>query len=378
MKTIISRITKDKSTWEFPTGYGYTMFLFGVLLALTSSCNKNELLEKNTGNEQIKGFYKSGLDLSGVELLDGILRFEDANIYNSVIDQLDEACDEYWDYILEMMFSEYGELDDDEFNDIIDQLAIHEDQPLLDFEGLFFPEFYSLRKHLELLELEWLEQEDPTEPDPDDHDVFDDAERAVHNSLGEIIIGTDIFKVYPSGTRIVIKNLDFELLEMINGMDTLGLDTLRHPNFEFWYKSGSPKEAEECYDTHSIKKNPINGDRKMKVKFKIDNWPAKGSYLKGKLKNFKKKNNGGWKTFKTNSEIFFVETDYTIPYKGGPVYNDDCDKKYDLPAKHIPGKKKAKRKGKQPLPLDAPNIKSGEHSALFQGSLNLYQLTLEW
>jgi hypothetical protein len=89
MKTIISRKTKDKSIWKFPAGYGYTMFLFAVLLALMiSSCNKNELLEKNTGNEQIKGFYKSGLDLSGVELLNGILKFEDTDIYNSVIDQL--------------------------------------------------------------------------------------------------------------------------------------------------------------------------------------------------------------------------------------------------------------------------------------------------
>jgi hypothetical protein len=378
MKTIISRITKDKSTWEFPTGYGYTLFLFAVLLALMiSSCSKNELLEKNPGNDHFSGFHKSGLDLSGVELLDGILRFEDVNIYNSVIDQLDEACDDYWDYILEMILSEYGELEDDEFNDIIDQLAIHEDQPLIDFEEIF-PEFYSLRKHLELLEIEWLEQEDPTEPDPDDHDIFDDAERTVHNSLGEIIIGTDIFKVYPSGTRIVIKNLDFELLEMINGMDTLGLDTLRHPNFEFWYKSGQSKESEECYDTHSIIKNPIDGDRKMKVKFKIDNWPAPGSYLKGKLKNYKKKNNGGWKTFKTNSEIFFVETDYKIPYKGGTVYNNDCDEEGNLEAKHIPGIKKAKRKGKHKLPSDAPNIKSGEHSALFKGSLDTYKLTLEW
>jgi hypothetical protein len=381
MKTIISRKTKDKSIWKFPTGYGYTMFLFALLLSLiVFSCNKNELIEKNTGKENNMGFHKSGLqiDLTGVDILNGILVFEDSAKYFSIINQLDEACDDYWDYIMEVILTEYGELDEDELNDKLEEHGIHEDQPLIDFEELFF-EFYSLRKHLELLELEWLEQEDPTDPDPDDHDIIDETERATYNSLGEIIIGSNIYKVFddPCGTTIIIKDLDFELLEIIRGLNIQGWDTLRHKNMEFIHECG-PDNPEGCDEgkTRVVIKghypntpNYKDGDW-LKYKFKY-NAAQKYAVWIGVTKNYHKK-----KKRARNSDVLMCVKNY-VP--GDCELNADYQNSLDL---------QKKKKRKRTLPGDANPfcgskyckmvIKSGECTATHISGDFQITVALEW
>jgi hypothetical protein len=381
MKTRITRKSKDISTWKFPTGYGYSMLLFAVLLALMIfSCNKNELIERNTGNENTIGFHKSGLqiDLTGVDILNGILVFEDSAKYFSIIDQLDESCDDYWDYIIEAMLSEYGEQTEEEFNVMLEQLQIHEDQPLLDFEE-FFVDFFSLRKHLELLELEWLESEDSTAADPDDHDIICETERATYNSLGEVIIGSNIYKVYDDqcGTTIIIKDLDFELLEMIHGMDIRDLDTLQNHNFAFMYKCGEDNpEGCENARTKSKKKDVYpkeNAEAKsgdwIKLKFKYRATETKAGWI-GVTKNYHNK-----KKVARKSDVVMC----------GKNYNWDCELNVDRQSE--PGFV-TKKSRKRFLPGDADPtcmqkdcimvIKSGECTAVHKSGDFQTEVLLEW
>ncbi|MFU8845022.1 MAG: hypothetical protein ACNA7V_14560 [Bacteroidales bacterium] len=183
--------------------------------------------------------------------------------------------------------------------------------------------------------MEWLEQEDPIEPDPDDHDIIDETSRATFNSLGEIIIGENIYKVYPSGTMITIKNLDFQLLEMINGMDTLGLDTLRHPNFEFWYKAGQGQGIDTCdlKNEWKEKKEKENGDYKLKYKFKLNHKPW-GSTLKAVTKNYKNKKK--------------VATYCYAKVKYAQFYDSECNKQGD-PIKDKLKEKSKKKKVRLPV-----------------------------
>ncbi|RLC53671.1 MAG: hypothetical protein DRH89_10360 [Candidatus Cloacimonadota bacterium] len=336
--------------------------IFLSLFVILLSCNKNEIInnEQNADNE-FSGFYKSSgeIDLTGIEVINGIIKFPDINKMNYVIDKLEEQSDEYWSSII----SQYGDMNDDAFNDLLDSLKINEEQPLFDFESSL--NFYSLRKKIAAEELIWLEYEDPDCClDPDDHFIIDETIRTLLNVGGEIVIGDKIYKIYFSGTTLQIDHLDFQLLADINRWDTLVLDTLNDPNFSFYYKAWGQPVSDECDDFSKAKDWVDNGDRRIKGMLKISNMPWKG-VIKAKTKNYKKKKKG-WKAYRTNA-LAKIE---------GTAYDVDCEKITDLNTYKEDKKKKVKHK--VTFPNNVPYTKSGEIKSVHAGADGLsLTLTLE-
>lgn len=218
------------------------LLIFVAILAIAIySCQKNEIFQKeNQMNDHMLPYYKSNeIDLTGVEVVNGILKFPDNDKLIYVVEGLDAQCDAYWNSIL----STFGDMEDSIFDALMDSLGFSVDQPIIDFEDGF--NFYSLRKYLEEEEDAWLKLEYPDCClDPDNHYIIDETFRAVLNTSGEIVVDSSIFKFYASGTTLEIKNLDFNLLDEINRADTAILDTLNDPNLIVHYKAG--QDTADC------------------------------------------------------------------------------------------------------------------------------------
>lgn len=111
---------------------------------------------------------------------------------------------------------QYVNMNDEDYNNLIDQLGFDEEQTLADFENSV--NFVSLRSVLNAQEQIWLNNAvlDPN-TDPWDHIIDDPIYASLLSINGDVKIGNSIFHYEPDGTIIELTNGDCEELALIHG-----------------------------------------------------------------------------------------------------------------------------------------------------------------
>lgn len=184
--------------------------LIGVLLV---ACKKdmNRVAPSDVQQNIQKSEKKKENDCyKGVEVKCNMLSFRDQDQFNSVYDCLTAAY-ESW---LDDFESQYGNLSEDDYNDMADNIGFVDEQPLIDFESSLA--FSSYRAHLAELEDTWLQNGADDNSCPLDNDLFaDDVMATLYNKDGAVMIGGTIFYNTPDGTTIEIPNGDCDLYECI-------------------------------------------------------------------------------------------------------------------------------------------------------------------
>jgi len=162
-----------------------------------------------------------------VQLVNGLLRFEDGDAFDKVVDALDLRESKWAE---ELLFKVSGywvdELDGmtpEELERIADrvearelEMGINGDHTYESFEEQMH--FKSLRGVLVGLENEFLNDPDPDwDNNPDDHFISGTAERTLFNSRGEIMVEEKLYKVFPNGLTYEVTDGNFETLGAITG-----------------------------------------------------------------------------------------------------------------------------------------------------------------
>ncbi len=257
-------------------------------------------------------------------------------LYESTIENLEtqiEAHNNSFDQLTIAMTNEQA----DEY---ADSIGFDEDKPLTDFENQY--NFCSLRKKINTLESQWLEQQGDgnwnLEYNPDSYYVDDDVERTLLNEQSEVLIGTCetgyiLYKFYNWGhiqlplsnltdlTNVLtqLNNGNYPLVLPINiygsslntvtqilnnsPYDCSAQPLVECPTVIYTEPTNSP--ANSCQDKIKEKgENIFNSGRRIlwKHKFiKLSNFITGGKVtrIKSVTKSFKKKN-GKWKKFRTS------------------------------------------------------------------------------
>lgn len=109
----------------------------------------------------------------------------------------------------------YGYLDEEDYNNTLDDLGIVEEQSLIDFEAALFP-FISYRAHFAAAEEQWLSDGADENNDPDDYNWIDDPVKAtLYSEHGAIMIGGVIYYIAPDGTGYSITDGNCLLLDAL-------------------------------------------------------------------------------------------------------------------------------------------------------------------
>jgi len=305
--------------------------LFTILVSLFSfvSCKKENTFESlETGQEgpiQLT-YYGNTSDRSS----DGntILVFSDQDVYNSVVEQLQQDVDT-WD---DAFVAEWGHLDDDALNDKEEALNFDAEKPLTDFENQYG--FNSLRKEYLAAEEAWMNNEeliDANDPDLDPRFYFDEADMSLLNTKNEIKIGNEITK-YVEGGYIKVLDGDFDKLILINAGDT---EVLNDDNVLVRISDdAAARGSSDCtWWTRQTDNDYYASNKKMYRILQHHGYSWK-AVTKAKLKSYKRKN-GRWKRYRTNLGVGF----HAQFYSGGVCPTDG---NYDLD--HDTGYREKKRK----------------------------------
>ncbi|MFN8712956.1 MAG: hypothetical protein ACK5Z2_08890 [Bacteroidota bacterium] len=191
---------------------------------------------------------------------------------------------------------QHSNLNDDDYNLLIDQIGFDEEQTLRDFENSV--NFNSLRATLNAQELIWLNDTilDPA-TDPWNHVIDDPIYATLLSANGDVKIGNSIFHYEPDGTIIELTNGDCDELTLIHN----------NPN----YRSGN---------TIALTLGPFNEPCK-RVKSESDDreWLTTSSKMYKwrigffgrffsadatvKIRNFKRNSNNRWRRMATSSYV---------------------------------------------------------------------------
>jgi hypothetical protein len=177
--------------------------------------------------------------------------------YENTIQMLQDAIENN----LVAFYAQYGHLEGDELDDLIDSLGFNEYQPLIDFEEQHgFTN--SMRKKMQGLEELWLANEvlDP-ETDPDNGNLFDIFDQTLYNEEGEIMIAGRILSYdKPDYDYEIINDYENSLTKINNGEDVS-----TDPNIESFEKNnGTCLFWKEQHDWDQFSSN-----RKVKRKVKV-------------------------------------------------------------------------------------------------------------
>jgi len=128
--------------------------------------------------------------LSEVELVDGMLRFNDFEHFQSVQQCLEDALEAH----NQAFEDQYGYLPDNELNDLIEEIGFDEFQPLSQFEQS--KSFYSLRNMINAQVVEWLNHPElDFDNDPNDQANVSAVVQSLLNTQGKIMIDGKVYDI---------------------------------------------------------------------------------------------------------------------------------------------------------------------------------------
>jgi len=153
------------------------------------SCEK----ENNKVNNNINKQKSLDIDFSAISVQNGMLCFDSWEHYQTVLESLAVACEDYANDYFTALENELGvEVDIETLNDTADERGFSQFAPLHDFCDSF--NFSNLYEVLEAEELQWMNTENSTiETNPFYNTYFDRYQSALHNTNGDVKIGDSIF-----------------------------------------------------------------------------------------------------------------------------------------------------------------------------------------
>lgn len=304
----------------------FTLLLSLVLIGLFFGCKKQNRISDPLQGALLKS-QNSNLN-ANVTVINGMLSFTDMEHAKNVMDGLYENYLNHEDAFLDS----YPNMDGEELMEIEEQTGFREYEPYEHFENSL--NFYSLRAKIESEIDDFLDNGDDNLPDPDDHFVLEDQERAILNIHAEVMIRGSIFKLYEWG-YIEITDGDYgKLIEIRQNVDNAArLDNvLIVGDMQIRPGEGDQSGTNELepIPIYKCKANKGLGDPKVigsaKIKWRVAiRTPPWGRYVIAKHKNFIKKNNK-WKKFRchTKCRVWGKVSGWTTDENG--VKKEDCDK----------------------------------------------------
>lgn len=290
--------------------------LFGLLIV---SCEKADLSQEQNANndsslmqKQSSMFnYIESIQINnGVECENNILIFPTWDKYWGTIDQLDVMIDADCDSFDATV---PNNITDDQYDALADAAGFDEDNVLRKFEEDLA--FCSLRRKIESLENDWLDQQGDgqwnADEDPDNHFIDDETERTLLSENAEVIIGdkkrgyTYYKFIDDEGNWIEVNNSDLNVISEIANQINNGIIPTNNPNVTVVTPKRDNKGGYSCKDkVKEVKYEELGGDRLKRIS-KVR--PAFGtncssdpctsvfpSKMKAITKGYKKKN-GKWK-----------------------------------------------------------------------------------
>ncbi len=177
------------------------LLFLAAIVSLFMACKKEPLREKllTAGiekNDLGPGAVGTACTRS-VRLVCGMLSFNDQAHFQETYDCLEAAYEAH----LDAFEAQYGNLSEDDYNDMADQLGFVDEQTLIDFEGAMG--FSSYRAYIFGEEDVWLNNGGDPQYGPGATNLFeDDIEAALMNKYGAVMIGGVIYLTLADGSVI--------------------------------------------------------------------------------------------------------------------------------------------------------------------------------
>lgn len=162
--------------------------ILAIAIVSLGSCKKETTVEANRSVAHTKTGKGPGIQrcLKGVEIKCGMLSFTDQLHYQAVYGCLAAAYDDYQASLSE----QYGNLEEDEFNEMADNAGLSVEQPLIDFEAAL--SFISWRHHYEASLAYFLDNGGDPELFTIPNRFGDPVAGTLHNKEGAVMIGGKI------------------------------------------------------------------------------------------------------------------------------------------------------------------------------------------
>jgi hypothetical protein len=322
-----------------------------TLAILMFSCNNEEQIIENAKNNElernstlssnnylgIEAIFMPELNTSYCQDGNNILVFQDENHFISTLEYLEKLVEDTDDSFM----AQYGYMNPDDLDDFEESIGYEEQNPLIDFENNL--NFCSLRKYINNLENQWLDQQtqsfDPT-GDPEEQFAFgisDWEEMTLYNQNGEVIVGKFLYKLINNGAgwvEIELNNPDLgNIVSIINQnhnsntgqsnntnldattvrlIESMGASVINVNNNNVFCKDYVNRSKFEVIDNG----NRIKARQKMKV----------GTFnytIVSKTVSYKWRNNK-WKRRRNNIDAGFKETKLVYP-SNTPACNNVSD-----------------------------------------------------
>ena len=219
----------------------------------------------------------------------GMLSFTDAAHFDEILDCLDAR----YEANLEWLEQEYGSLDDDQFDDAVEQLGWNEDNAIIDFlAGLGFTSYWS---HYETALNQFLEQGgEPWNfgmPDP----FSTPTSAALRNKYGAVMIGGIIYVTMPNGNELTFCSCEaYELYTVDPSGYVLDPNDPCVGLIEKQTFTGN--NGFECSDYWKMCHwNNYISNKNMKVKLIFEYSASDGTAAEARQDSWKKRSNGRWK-----------------------------------------------------------------------------------
>lgn len=275
-----------------------------------------------------------------------ILAFETMDEFKHTMNELERQCEAYDDAFV----AHFADLDEEELYNKEQELNYCEFKPNTDFENYF--QFASSNADYLVAEAQYLEQGDLNEADdPDNHFICEPEERSLLNRCNEVVINDTIYKITENG-YFEISDGDFGKLALL---DEFGEDLPENVRFVGGENYMSMRTS-DCKTNKSMRDyEPHPSNNKRKIKWVISHWTYPwGRYATAKTKNYKKKNNGKWKKYRTYCEAQ-INGSVTGFDSSGHL---DCDVENEMPYAD-PAYKDNSKKVKQKRIADKTKTQSG-------------------
>jgi hypothetical protein len=165
------------------------VFVVAIGTAIFIGCEKENYKVNNNINTQ-----KSlDIDFSAISVQNGMLCFNSWEHYQTVLESLTVACEEYTDeYFIQLNNELGGNIDMETLSDTANARGFSQFTPLHEFCDSL--NFNSLYLNLESEEIQWMNTENATIiTNPFYNTYFDRYESALHNIYGDVKIGDSIF-----------------------------------------------------------------------------------------------------------------------------------------------------------------------------------------
>ncbi|MBN2817611.1 MAG: hypothetical protein JXP36_01490 [Bacteroidales bacterium] len=202
------------------------IFIVIIISATFFSCESNSLNdfnEQQSNTVNVNDYTLSKELKTGIEVVNGILKFENADIAHKVFETLDKESDEYVKNLYLSCVSK------EDYKEKIISGEFDENEVFKKFENFY--QFSSLRNKIDMEMVKWLENEELDFKLKPTHIIADDAMQTILNESGEYMIGETIYKIDLSGNIYGIKDADFESLKTLKSI--LDLDEINYEKSSF-------------------------------------------------------------------------------------------------------------------------------------------------